>query len=136
MRRGARDQPGVRRYFFFMRDDGVDFGRLGNEERIALVRSFAEWTDALRDAGKLRGVGRLEAGGRLVRRAPAGETADPGWSLVRPSEPQVEAADPLAVGLHVIEASDDDEAAELASACPLVALGGSVEVREVRGALL
>jgi hypothetical protein len=117
-----------------MRDDGVDFGQLGHSEREALVQRFAEWTDALRDAGRLRGVGRLEAGGRVVRRAsPADE--DPGWSLVRPSEPCVEAAAPLAVGLHVIEASDEDEASELALACPIVALGGSVEVREVRGAL-
>lgn len=116
-----------------MRDDGVDFGRLGDEERVALVRSFAEWTDALRDAGRLRGVGRLEAHGRMVRRASTAE--DPGWSLVRPAEPRVEETDPLAVGLHVIEASDDDEATALALACPIVALGGSVEVREVRGTL-
>lgn len=124
----------MKRYFLFMRDDGVDFGQLDHVEREALVQRFTQWTDALRDAGRLRGVGRLEAGGRVVRRtAPSCE--DPGWSLVRPSEPCVEPSAPLAVGLHVIEASDDDEATELALACPIVALGGSVEVREVRGAL-
>lgn len=118
-----------------MRDDGVDFAGLGMPERQALVQRFTEWTERLREAGRLRGVGRLEAGGRVVRGEPPAASADPGWSLVRPSPPKPEAT-ALAVGLHVIVASDDDEAAELAQACPIVALGGSVEVREVRGALL
>lgn len=117
-----------------MRDDGVDFGKLDRTARDELVRRFSEWTEGLREAGRLRGVGRLEAGGRVVRKGTA-EPADPGWSLVRPQAPSVESADPLAVGLHVIEANDEDEATAVALDCPIVALGGSVEVREVSGAL-
>ena len=131
--RAGRHQSAVRRYFLFMRDDRVDFAGLDAVERTALVQRFTEWTEALREAGRLRGVARLEPGARVV----GGEAAasDPGWSLVRASAQQVQTSDPLAVGLHVIDACDDEEAVALAQACPILALGGSVEVREVRGAL-
>ena len=111
----------------------MDFSGLPGPERAALVDRFGAWTASLRQAGRLCGVGRLEGGGRIVRRG--GPADDPGHSLVRASTPRIEPADPLAVGLHVIEATDDDEAVELAGTCPIVELGGSVEVREVRASL-
>lgn len=123
----------MRRYFLFMRDDGVDFTTLGPPEREALLERFAEWTDSLRGAGRLRGVGRLEPGVRLARGSIAAEP--PATSAVRPANARIHRTAPIAVGLHVIEASDEEEAAALARACPILDLGGTVEIREVRASM-
>jgi hypothetical protein len=87
----------------------------------ALRENFFRWTDGLRKAGKLILVERLGTdGGKTVRRR-AGATVVDG--------PYAEGKEGI-VGLFVIDASDMDEALALARSCPLVAIGGAVEVRK------
>jgi hypothetical protein len=93
---------------------------LGTPERAR--RSMQAWLSWIRE---------LEAGGHL---ASPGQPLAPTGKVVRAGEvidgPHVEAKD-LVLGFIVVRARDLAHAAELAKGCPMVAGGGSVEVRPI-----
>ena len=81
---------------------------------------WTAWLDGMRQAGQLVDVGRpLEPSGRTVR----AHTFTDG--------PFAESKE-LVGGFSLIEARDLDEAARIASSCPILEGGGAVEVRPVR----
>jgi hypothetical protein len=85
------------------------------------LQAWLDWMRQLDAGGHLKDRGRpLEHGGAVVR----------GRKKVVTDGPYAETKD-LLLGFIVVEARDLDEAVTLASACPLVAGGGSVEVRPV-----
>jgi len=85
------------------------------------VQAWLTWIRDLEKRGHLANPGQpLARTGRVVR-GPAREVTD---------GPYVEAKD-MVLGFLVVEAVDLAQAAELAAGCPLVAGGGSVEVRPV-----
>jgi len=95
---------------------------MGTPERAQ--RSMQAWLGWIRDleaTGHLKNRGQpLERSGRVVR----------GKKKVVTDGPYIEAKD-LILGFIIVEASDLDQAAELASHCPIVEGGGSVEIRPV-----
>jgi hypothetical protein len=80
------------------------------------------WFQELQTKGELKSIGQpLEEGGRLVA----------GKKKVVTDGPYAETKD-LVGGYSLIEARDLDHAAKIASGCPILENGGSVEVRQVR----
>lgn len=92
------------------------------EQLQAIMKPWQEWMmslnaqDILVDAGnRLTGEGRVVKGEKLVTDGPYVETKE-------------------AVGGYlVVKAKSIDEAAELAKSCPILAIGGNVEVRAILG---
>ena len=86
-----------------------------------MFADFVAWSAGLSREGKLRGVERLNnEPGKVVRKR--GDT-------IAVDGPYAEAKE-VVVGLFVVEAKNIDEACAIAKGCPLVALGGTIEVRE------
>jgi len=79
------------------------------------------WFDDMTAKGQLRNLGLpLQRTGRVVR-GPRTSVTDGPYAETKE----------VVGGFSIIEARDATHAAEIASACPIVALGGSVEVRPV-----
>lgn len=89
------------------------------EEQRAHYQKWADWFKELRDKGHLKEYGHpLEENGKVVR----------GGQKSMNDGPYAEAKDVVG-GYNVIEAQDLDQAAELAKGCPILEVGGCVEVR-------
>ncbi len=83
---------------------------------------FKAWTESLHDAGVLRGVERLKpAAEGTTLRARDGEVGVEG-----PCDGSTEDV----IGFYLIEAADPVAVQALAWDCPILAVGGSVEIRE------
>jgi len=86
------------------------------------MRQWRAWFDQLQGKGELKSIGQpLEGGGRLVA----------GKKKLITDGPYAETKD-LIGGYSLIQARDLDHAAKIASGCPILESGGSVEVRPVR----
>jgi hypothetical protein len=109
-------------YALFLREDEVSHQGYSPEDFQAYFQKFVVWAEKLQGEGRLRGVERLEGtGGRTVRKRGDAVVVD---------GPYVEGKEAV-LGFFVVEAADYAEAARIAAECPCVAVGGSVEVREV-----
>jgi hypothetical protein len=100
---------------------------MGTPERAQKsMQSWLAWIRDLQANGHLKNPGQpLGTTGKVVR----------GRDKVVTDGPFIEAKD-LVLGFIVVEARDLTQAVELASACPMVAGGGSVEVRPVEVAIM
>lgn len=86
------------------------------------ARQWRAWFREMTDKGQLRNIGHpLERAGKVVG----------GRKKLVTDGPYAETKDVVG-GISIIEAQDLDEAARIASGCPLLELGGVVEVRPVR----
>ena len=109
-------------YLFLLHPDGANLGALPPGEKQALFDSFVAWSESLKARGHLRGVESLmDTGGNTVRKRGDKVVVDGPYAEVKE----------LVSGLFVIEAADIDAANGLAGECPLLGVGGSVEVREI-----
>ena len=108
--------------FLFRTGEAQSELAMGTPERAAKsMQVWLAWLRELEGAGHLKAPGQpLATSGKVVR-GPSGVITD---------GPFVEVKD-LVLGFMVIEASDIDQAAELAKGCPMIHGGGSVEVRPV-----
>lgn len=106
--------------YLFRTNDDARREAVGTPERAQ--RAMQVWLTWIRE---------LEAGGHL---ASPGQPLAPTGKVVRAKEvidgPHVEAKD-LVLGFIVVRANDLAHAAALAAGCPMLAGGGSVEVRPV-----
>jgi hypothetical protein len=95
---------------------------MGTPERAQRsLQTWLAWIHELETTGHMKERGHpLDRDGRVVR----------GKDKIVTDGPYVEAKD-IVLGFIVISAADLDEALRLASACPIVEGGGSVEVRPV-----
>jgi hypothetical protein len=96
---------------------------MGSPERAQQnMQKWRSWFQELQTKGELKNIGQpLEEGGRLLA----------GKKKVITDGPYAETKD-LVGGYSLIEARDLDHAAKIASGCPVLDNGGSVEVRQVR----
>jgi hypothetical protein len=85
------------------------------------IQQYFDWSDKLRREGRLVNADELAGGGRTVR-ARDGQIVIDG--------PFVETKDAIG-GYYLIEAANEDEAAEIAKGCPTLAHGGFVEIRGI-----
>jgi hypothetical protein len=94
---------------------------MGSPERAQQsMQAWRKWMDGISAKGQLKSPGQpLDDPGRVVRKKAVTDG------------PYVETKD-IVGGYSIIEARDIDQAAQIASGCPIVEGGGSVEVRPVR----
>ena len=108
-------------YMLLLRDEQVNYDVMKPEDFEALFQRFVQWAETLEGDKKLLGVERLGVGGKTVRQR-AGRIVVDG--------PYTEGKETV-MGFFIVEAADEAEAARIAAQVPSVAIGGSVEVREV-----
>ena len=109
------------RYLFLLRTEGTDEA-LSDDERAAMLGKFIAWSESLKARGHLAGVERLAFD--------AGTTVRKKRDVVVVDGPYAEMRE-LISGLFVVDVASRDDAHRLAGECPIVAIGGSVEVREI-----
>ena len=95
---------------------------LSPEEMQRLMQEWGAWLDTLTRTGRFESGTPLEARGQIV----SGPTATVReTSFAEPEE--------VVTGYLVISAHDMDEAVEIAKECPILEVGGRVEVRAIQG---
>jgi hypothetical protein len=108
-------------YLILMRTGDIDFSKFGPAEGQALVSRFVEWTQELQRGGHYVAVERLKDDrGKTLRKR--------GDSIVVDG-PYAEGKE-IVMGFYVLRADSWDEATALARGCPILAIGGTVELRE------
>jgi len=109
-------------YLLLMRHTGNPMAQLSPEETQQHLQQWGEWMGALAQAGRLKGANPLTNVGAVV-----------GKDVVTDG-PYAEAKD--VVGGFVLVACESlEHAKQTARGCPVVALGGIVEVRETAPAV-
>jgi hypothetical protein len=111
------------RFLFLLHPDGANLGGLSDADKAALLSKFIDWSASLRNRGCLVGVERLRMGD-------AGQTVRKRRDAIVVDGPYAEARECVS-GLFIVEADGYADASRLAGECPLVHLGGAVEVREI-----
>ncbi|MEI9918514.1 MAG: YciI family protein [Bacteroidota bacterium] len=105
----------------YRREANADANVQWSPERIqALMKPWQDWLGSLAAQNKL-----IDRGNRL---AGEGNTVKPDNIIT--SGPYVEMKEAVG-GYSIIKANDLKEASELAKGCPILAVGGSVEVRPI-----
>ena len=100
---------------------GSQASNLSPDERQKQMEKWMAWFKDMGAKGLVKNPGHpLESGGKVVRGKP----------IAVSDGPYAEAKD-LIGGYTLIEASDLAHAAEIAKGCPILEVGGSVEVRPV-----
>jgi hypothetical protein len=100
---------------------GGDWNALTPEEMEAETKRYFDWTDQLRNEGRLISSEQLGEGGNVVRQRDGALIVD---------GPFVETKESIG-GFYLITATDADEAAEVAKGCPIFRYGGTVDVRPI-----
>lgn len=108
--------------FIYRREAVQDEGAQWSPERIQqLMKPWADWFGSLAAQNKLVDRGnRLDGNGSVVK------------TSVVTNGPYVELKEAVG-GYSIVKAKDLKEAAELAKGCPIISVGGSVEVRTILG---
>ena len=107
-------------YLLLFRDEGSEFPALGEAELEALMGRFIAWAENVSAAGQLKGVERLEGADATVRHRDDAFVLD---------GPFAEAKETI-TGYFRVAAQSMDEAAKIAQGCPMLLMGGSVEIRQ------
>jgi len=110
----------MKEFVLLFRRKDLDDGSVDPENRNALVKKWNDWVSGIAAEGKLISNGnRLSAEGKVLK--PGGVITD---------GPFVEIKEKLG-GYTIIKAENLDEATTLAHGCPVLCVGGSVEIRPV-----
>ncbi len=105
-------------YLLLLRKETIDFGSYSPEETQELLSDFDAWNESMIEKGRLIVSAGLGGKGRITR---ATVVKDGPYSETKES----------VTGMVIVSAADDREADEIASRCPFISRGGSVEVRPV-----
>ncbi|MCA9587884.1 MAG: transcription initiation protein [Myxococcales bacterium] len=109
-------------YLFLLRPESLALGDMPPEAHAALFDRFVRWSESLKERGCLRAVESLmDAGGATLRKSGGAIVVDGPYAEVKE----------LVSGLFVVEADGEQAARAIAAECPLLDVGGSVEVREI-----
>ena len=110
------------KFLLLMRPESVQFDAMAEADFQALFDHFVSWSESLKARGALVGVERLKPdGGHVVRKKRDQVVVDGPYAEMKE----------VVSGLFIVEAANENAAHEIAAECPLVALGGAVEVREL-----
>ncbi len=113
----------MRRFLLLLRPEEANLPCLSKAENDELFNRFIKWTESLQQGGHLAGVERLThpGDGKTVRRRGEQLVVDGPFAEVKEA----------VTGLYILAAENLEHACLLAQGCPLVQLGGSIEVREI-----
>ncbi len=96
-------------------------GQPSPEEAQQIMQKWMTWLKGLGESGHLKDQGQpLEPGGKVVK----------GKAKTITDGPFAEAKD-IVGGYTLVEASDINQAVELSKGCPILEVGGTVEVRPI-----
>ena len=104
------------------REDQALMAAASPEQKQQITQKWMTWLEGMKKKGQVKDLGApLEFASRIVE----------GPKKVVTDGPYAEAKD-IVGGFSIITAKDFDEAVELSKGCPILELGGKVEVRPVR----
>ena len=104
----------------FRRDHVSSEPAMSPEQLQAMMKPWQDWIGSIAAQNKLVSAGnRLEGGGKVVK-----------GSNVITDGPYVEIKEAIG-GYTIVKAASLEEAAELSKGCPILMIGGSVEVRAI-----
>ncbi|MGD8306759.1 MAG: YciI family protein [Ignavibacteria bacterium] len=109
-------------YMFLIRYDDVELTEFSPGEYQKMLTDFNEWRNKLIHTAGLRNSGKLTDGEGKTVRLKKGKVVIDG--------PYCETKEALAGFFHIV-AKDYNEAIEFSKECPILPLGGSIEVREL-----
>jgi hypothetical protein len=107
-------------FLFVFRSDPSVPAKWSPEEMQAVTKKWMDWVGGIAAQNKL-----TDRGNRLV---PAGKVVKPGSIIT--DGPYTEIKEIIA-GYTIVKTETIEEAAEIAKGCPVFAVGGTVEVREI-----
>jgi hypothetical protein len=108
----------MKEFLLVFRREGSAPAQMSPEQMQAMMKPWQDWMGGLAAQNKL-----VSAGNRL---APEGKVVKAGGVIT--NGPYVEIKEAIG-GYIIIRAASLDEAAELSKACPILQVGGNVEVR-------
>jgi hypothetical protein len=95
--------------------------RRSPEEMQAITQKWMSWTAGIATQGKLADRGNsLVSSGKVMKSN--GSVSDGPYTEIKES----------IMGYSLVKASSIEEAMELADGCPILSVGGSIEIREIR----
>ena len=110
----------MKEFLFVYRNDYKAAPRPSAEEGQAIMKNWIDWMEAIAEKGKLSDRGNpLGSEGKVIRA-----------NNIITNGPYTEIKE-LIGGYTLVKADSIDEAAELAKGCPILEVGGNVEVREI-----
>ena len=108
-------------YMLLLRGDHEEFESLGADQLQVIMQQYVDWTE------KLHREGRFQHGESLL---PGSQTLRVRGDRPVRDGPYTETKEAVG-GYYVIQASNEDEAVEVAKDCPVFSHGGLVEIREI-----
>jgi len=109
----------MKEYLFVFRTDFSNMPQRTPEEAEATTKKWMEWVGSIAAKNKLVDKGnRLSASGKVIK------------SSTITNGPYSEIKESIG-GYSIVRAESYDEATELAKGCPVLAVGGNVEIREI-----
>ncbi|MEZ4302958.1 MAG: YciI family protein [Polyangiaceae bacterium] len=110
------------KFLFLLHDEDANLLEMPAETKQELFNRFVVWTESLKEKGVLRAVESLmDTGGSTLRRKRDELVVDGPYAELKE----------MVTGLFVVEVASRSDAEQLASGCPLLGVGGAVEVREI-----
>jgi hypothetical protein len=107
-------------FLFVFRSDSNGMAKASPEEMQASTKHWMDWIGGIAAQNKL-----TDRGNRLV---PAGKVVKDNNLIA--DGPYMEIKESIG-GYSIVKANSIDEAVKLAKGCPILAMGGNVEVREI-----
>lgn len=109
------------------RDQSQELGRPQEE----MFGRFRDFTVSLHQSGALKGFERLKAGteGKTLRSRDGAIAVEGPYAGSESSNGAAESRESV-IGFYLVEAADEAAAQAIARECPVLLIGGSVEVRE------
>jgi len=110
-------------YTLLLHESTTEFADLSPDEMQRIITKYQDWSRKVAEAGRLVGGHKLRDGsGRVM-------TGANGKPVVRDG-PYIEGKEVIG-GYFIITADHYDHAVKIASDCPHLAYGGTIEVREI-----
>lgn len=97
----------------------ISSSQLSDHEKRSLMEQWDNWIHEIKAEGKYIPGGRLENKGKVLNQS----------GLITDG-PFIEIKE-LLLGFIIVAVDDEDEAITLAHGCPILGLGGNVEIREI-----
>ena len=110
----------MKEFALIFRNNTTNEAKISPDDMPTIIKQWQDWMGGIAAQGKLANQGaRLGFDGRAVKPA-----------KVVTNGPYAEVSEVIR-GLIIVNAESIDEAAEMAKACPILAVGGHVEVRDI-----
>lgn len=108
-------------FVLLLRSEEIDFQSYSPDDYQKLLSEFESWNQELEKKGLYASAGLSAKGARTSRQTNGRSVIDGPFCETKEA----------VTGICVIEAADQTEAIDLASGCPFIRRGGSVEIRGV-----